>query len=208
MQILKRVFLVVAAPALLSGCAMFSAGGGEVTLPEHIKTVCVRPFTNTTQFFGLEDPLTQAVANEFIADGRLSYASSEAQANGVLIGEINTYLLQPVTYDTNFLVKEYKLTVRLNVKFMDQVTNTVIWQEPRLERDFQFFVETYPGGLSEYDARTRLWDLFSRDIVKRTIEGTGTETKVSTHKKAVESAPPEAPASPQVPPAISGPKPY
>src|SRR5208283_796379 len=106
-----------------------------------------------------------------------------------------------------FLVKEYKLTVRLSVKFVDQVTKTVIWQEPHLERDFQFFVETYPGGLSEADARTRIWDLFARDIVKRSIEGSTPAAKVSA-PKAVESAPPEAPASPQVPPTISGPKPY
>jgi len=192
---------------VLSGCAIRSAGGGTVTLPEHIKTVCVRPFTNTTQFFGLEDALTQAVTNEFIQDGRLSYVSNDTQANGVLTGEISGYLLQPISYDVNQLVQEYKLTVRLNVKFTDQVANTVIWEDPRLQQDFQFFVETRPGGLSEADARLRIWDLFSRDIVKRTIEGSTAAPRVP-ERKGAESAPSEAPASPQVPPPISGPQPY
>jgi hypothetical protein len=193
--------------AFLSGCAAFSAGGGAVTLPPHIKTLCVRPFANTTQFFGLEDALTQAIANEFIQDGRLAYVSNEPQANGVLIGEITGYLLQPVSYDASLIVQEYKLTVRLNVKFVDQATNTVVWEEPRLEQDFQFFVQTRPGGLSEADARLRIWDLFARDIVKRTIEGSGTAAGAAP-RKAEETTPSEAPASPQEPPVISGPRPY
>jgi hypothetical protein len=167
----------------------------------------VRPFTNTTQFFGLEDALTQAVTNEFIQDGRLSYVSSPAQANAVVTGEIGTYLLQPVSYDANQLVQEYKLTVRLNIKVADQVMSVPIWQDPSLSEDFQFFVETRPGGLSEADARLRVWDLFARDIVKRTIEGSGSDSKAS-ERKSPESVPPEAPASPQVPPSISGPRPY
>src|SRR5579862_2988827 len=107
----RRAFLwlLIGSLSALEGCAFWSTGGGLVTLPEHIKTVSVRPFTNTTQFFGLEDGLTSAVTNEFIQDGRLSYVSNEAQANGVLTGEINTYLLQPISYDANQLVQEYKL---------------------------------------------------------------------------------------------------
>ena len=191
----------------LSGCAMLSAGGGTVTLPEHVKTVCVRPFTNTTQFFGLEDALTQAVTNEFIQDGRLSYTSNQAQANALVTGEVIAYLLQPVSYDANQLVQEYKLTVRLKIKVADQVTDAPIWQDPGLVEDFQFFVETRPGGLSEADARLRVWDLFARDIVKRTIEGSGTNSTAS-ERKSQPNAPSEAPASPQVPPPISGPRPY
>jgi len=207
----RRLLIACGGGALLclAGCASSSSvyEPAPIILPQHIKKIAVRPFVNKTQFFGLEEKLWLAVTNEFIQDGRIAYTPKESDADGVVVGEIARYLLQPVSYDQNLVVREYKLTVLVNLKFIDRVTNTLLWEEPRMQEDFQFFVETQPGGLSEEEARLRIWDLFARDIVKRTIEGFGTVTGTSP-RKIEEDKPSQAPTSPQEPPSYPGPRPY
>ncbi len=208
MNILRHSkFLGVLGLLVLSGCAGSVYEPAPSILPPHIRKINVRPFANKTQFFGLEEKLWLGVTNEFIRDGRIATVSNESEADGVGVGEINRYILQPVSYDQNLVVQEYKLTVLVNLQFIDRVTNTLLWEEPRLEQNFQFFVETRPGGLSEEEARNKVWDLFSRDIVKRTIEGFGTVTGASPRKIEADK-PSQAPSTPQEPPSFPGPKPY
>lgn len=51
-----------------------------------------------------------------------------------------------------------------------------------MEQSYRYFVETQPGGMTEDAAREQLWDLFARDIVKRTIEGFGSVSGASERK--------------------------
>lgn len=203
---MKRVFrapALLAALALLPGCAGDLYQSKPLILPQHIKSIMVRPMINKTQFVGLEEKLSLEVYQEFIRDGRLPIVNDEADADGIVEGQIVRYIREPISYDAQNVAEEFKIWVLVNLRFIDRVANTVLWEEPRLEQTYRYFVETRPGGVTEEEAREQLWDLFARDIVKRTIEGFGSVSGASERKISdeVRPAPPAPPPGPfQVPP--------
>jgi hypothetical protein len=152
-------------------------------LPEHVKKIYIKPFANATNQFGLETKLTNAVIDEFLRDGRLSIVNSEEEADSVLIGEIKRYVLQPLTYDANMVARQYKLWVIVRVYLVDTQDDITLWNEPNME-GIQIYapVDTDPFGVTEEEARERVWDQLSRNIVKRTIKGFGAATSVSERK--------------------------
>ena len=141
-------------------------------LPQHIKKIHVRPFINRTEVFALEDRLTISVVDEFLNNGLYSIVN-ESQADGVLAGEIMRYILLPVQYDTQLVPTIYRMEVLLNLRFIDKTTNETIWQEPGLVQVYTYSASTLPGGMSEEQAREKLWQNFAKMIVKRTIDGFG-----------------------------------
>lgn len=191
------------AVAALAGCADLGdvRGPANVILPAHIGKIGLRTFENKTQYFGLEDRFRLKVEQEMIRDGRLAFSGTESDADGIVQGEIVNYIPQVVTYDANNQVLEYRLWVIINVSFLDRKENRVLWEEPRLEQSYRYFVETQVGGMTEEEARERVWDLFARDIVKRVVEGYGSVTGASEKKV------PEKPLPPQdilLPPPVDG----
>jgi hypothetical protein len=141
-------------------------------LPQHIKKIHVRPFINRTEVFALEDRLTISVVDEFLNNGQYSIVN-ENQADGVLAGEIMRYILLPVQYDTQLVPTVYRMEVLLTLRFIDKTTNETIWQEPGLVQVYTYSASTLPGGMSEEQAREKLWANFAKMIVKRTIQGFG-----------------------------------
>ncbi|MCX5783589.1 MAG: LptE family protein [Elusimicrobia bacterium] len=189
---MKQVTFLIAA-IFLAGC-----GGPEVVyrpypqvLPQHIKKLAVRPFVNRTEYFGLEDRLTVKVVDEFLRNGRYP-VSSEATADGVVVGEITRYILTPVQYNSAMVPTSYKLDVMLRVRFYDKAQNVYLWEEPALN-GFQFFsASTLPGGITEEQARDAVWSLLAKDIIKRTVEGFGSVTSESPRSRSdVQPAPPD-----------------
>lgn len=196
---------------LLTGCAGLSEYGSSQTfvLPPDVQKIGLRPFRNRTQFFGLEDKLRLRVEEEFIRDGRLPFVNHEAEADGVVEGEIVNYIRQVVTYDVNNQAQEYRLWVIMNVRFIGRASGDVLWEEPRMEQEYRYFVETAPGGRTEEEAREALWDLFARDIVKRTIEGFGSVTGASSRKVPKDTLPTsDAAPVPNSDPRTAPPSPY
>ncbi|HOW27264.1 MAG TPA: LptE family protein [Elusimicrobiota bacterium] len=186
---------------LLSGCGEDGYRPSAVILPNHIRNITLRPFTNRTQFFGLEEKLWLAVSREFIRDGRLPYVNDEKEADGIVIGEITRYIKEPISYDVNHVAEEYKIWILITLKFYDRANNVALWEEPNMEQIYRYFVETKPGGMTEEEAREIVWDLFARDIVKRTIDGFGTvmgasERRISSEKPKPAKKPFQVPPSP------------
>src|SRR6266700_1749140 len=99
---------------MLTGCQKYYYNPAPQVLPNYIQRLAVRPFANHTQQYGLEDKLTLAVQNEFNRDGRYSI-TSEDQADGVVIGDITRYILEPLSYDVNHVPIQYKLWILFDV---------------------------------------------------------------------------------------------
>ena len=129
---------------VLAGCTSPYTPAPQI-LPSHIKKIYVRPFVNNTTQYGLEEKLTLRVVDELLRDGRLILVNNEADADGILAGEIEKYILQPLTYDENMVVEQYKLWVILNVHFIDKANNVILWSEPNLEGIQIFYDATRPG---------------------------------------------------------------
>jgi len=179
----SSLFLLTVYCSLLTviGCSSPYSPAPQI-LPAHIKKIAIRPFVNNTTQYGLEEKLTLRVINEFVRDGRLQVVNKEEDADGVVGADINRYILQPLTYDKNLVTQQWKLWVLLNVYFIDRVNNVTLWTEPNMEGIQIYYDVSQPGGITEEEARTMMWDNLSADIVKRTVEGFGSVQTPSDNK--------------------------
>ncbi|MBI5573847.1 MAG: LptE family protein [Elusimicrobia bacterium] len=167
-------------PAFI-GCSSAPYTPAPQVLPQNIRKVAIETFKNSTVYYGMEEKLTLAATNEFIRDGRLEVVNPQ-EADGILRGEITRYVLEPLTYDENHVVKEYKLWILVDIMLVDRLKNEVVWQEKNLEGNYRFFVSNIPGGITEEEAREIIWEKLARAILKRTIEGFGAVTGISEKK--------------------------
>ncbi len=171
--------IAVLSSFLLNACSRYFLNAPS-QLPPYIHTIAIRPFTNHTQQYGLEDKLTLAVQAEFDRDGRYQIAS-EGHADGIVSGDITRYTLEPLSYDSNHVPTEYRLWVLVNVSFYDKVNSHTLWNEPEMMGELRYFVASsgLAGSMSEDEARQTIWDNLSRDIRTRTMEGSGGAAKES-----------------------------
>ena len=186
---IKKYLLPVAAAALAAcSTADITYRPAEQKLPQHIKRIAVRPFTNKTPQFGLEEKLTLKTIDEFLKDGEYSIAQENA-AQGVIVAEISHYILTPIQYDVNLVPTVYKLNVLVSVRFLDRDANRYLWEEPALQAVKMYSASTLPGGMTEEQARESLWEILAKNIVTRTVKGFGSTTSAS-QKKIPQDQPP------------------
>ena len=177
---MKNRIIIFAAALAITGCAGtgISYKPAEQKMPQYIKKIAVRPFMNKTPQFGLEEKLMLKTINEFLKNGEYS-VTPESSADGVLVGEISNYILTPIQYDVNLVPTVYKINVVAVVRLLDKAYNRYLWEEPALQVTKIYSASTLPGGLSEEQAREALWEILSKAIVRRTVEGFGSVTSVS-----------------------------
>ncbi|MBI2385982.1 MAG: hypothetical protein HYV14_08205 [Elusimicrobia bacterium] len=175
-------------------------------LPQHVQRLALRPIVNKTQQFGLEDKLLLRVRDEFLRDGRYPLVP-EPESQGIVWITISRYILTAVQYDATQIATAYKLRILVDLQFVDKSTNQIIWEEKNLEGILSFPAQTLRGGLTEEQAREQIWDILSRNIVKRVVEGFGSVTG-TTERRITGDAPSTQPAAkPEEPlkPVISNP---
>ncbi|WP_424245745.1 hypothetical protein Dip510_000682 [Elusimicrobium posterum] len=178
---MKKTLPLICALLLTVACTNAVYKPYTQTMPQHINKVAVRPFINNTEVFALEDKLTLRLNDEFLKDGYYDLVR-ENDADGVIIGQIMRYHLVPMQYDTQMIPTTYRMEVRLNVRFLDRASDTVIWEEPSIISTYIYSAVTLPGGMTEEQAREQLWDRLSKDIVKRTTAGFGSIWSESKRK--------------------------
>ena len=120
--------------AAIAGCGYSFRGN----LPEHIQTVAVPVFANKTGEPRIESLLTNGVVEAFSTNGRLRVVKRE-EADAVLEGEVIGYSVQSISYDSQANVRQYRLTVTMNLKLLDMTKSTVLFEEHGLSEkaDFQ-----------------------------------------------------------------------
>jgi hypothetical protein len=199
---IKRLLPVIL--LTFTACATDDGGSSGVVykpssqlLPQHIKSLSIRPITNKTQQFGLEDKLTLRIRDEFLRDGRYPVVP-EDQSHGVVVVTITRYILVPTQFDSVLTPIAYKLRVLADLDFVDRHSNTILWREPNLEGIQSYTAQTLSGGITEEQARELIWDVLARDIVKRTIEGFGAATGRSSRDVSPRRPPTEG--TPALPP--------
>ena len=116
--------LVVLAAAVLSAGCGYSLRGN---LPDHLKTVAVPIFVNRTPVPAVENFLTNAIVNAFSTNGRLRVTTVD-RADAILEGEITSYYLQSIAYDSTANIRQYRLTITLNLRFRDVRRNETLFQ--------------------------------------------------------------------------------
>ena len=121
----------------VAGCGYSFHGN----LPEHIKTVAVPVFTNKTGEPAVENFITGAVVEAFSTDGRLRVVRRE-EADALLEGEVITYAVESIAYDSQANVRQYRLLITMNLRFHDLRRNTVLFEEHGLREKADFQVQS------------------------------------------------------------------
>ncbi|MBI4335635.1 MAG: LptE family protein, partial [Candidatus Omnitrophica bacterium] len=121
-----------------SGCGYTT----KSLLPPHIKTVYVENFKNGIDIAaeqsnkrpyrlyspGIENEITRLIIDRFIFDGNLRVVKDPEGADSILSGELTEYIKEPLRYDDNQAVTEFRIRVVASVKFFDKREERVIWQ--------------------------------------------------------------------------------
>ena len=179
MKIKLGFFAIFGIILCLSGCGYTT----KTLLPEHIKTIYIDNFKNSINIAaeitnkrpyklyspGLENQVTRAIADRFTFDGNLKVVKSREEADAVLSGELLEYTKEPLRYDQNDEVTEYRVRVVVSVKFLDLKDNKIIWQDGQFggesnQRTEGSLVKTEQAAIDE-----AVTDL-ARRVIEKTIE--------------------------------------
>jgi outer membrane lipopolysaccharide assembly protein LptE/RlpB len=134
--------LALAAVALTAAGCGYSLRGN---LPAHVKTIAIPIFLNRTPVPAVENFLTNAVVNAFSTNGRLRVTTVE-RADSILDGVITNYNLTSIAYDAAANIRQFRLTVTLDLKFRDVRRNEVLFQRLNYSDRADFAV---PGTVAE-----------------------------------------------------------
>lgn len=134
-QVLLTVFLVLVVSAL-SGCYSFTAS----TLPSHIKTVNIHE---------VEDKTMDAVLANNIRTGVVDMFKKNAGGVRIINGDANSdfhiallsYTNKPENYNSNSDVETYRVTIRVSVKFYDNVKERIIYEAKSLSAEGVYDVQ-------------------------------------------------------------------
>ena len=116
----------------------------------------------------MEADLTNAVISRYQFTGLLRPSSAE-RADSRLEGELLAFRRDPLRYDASQQVEEWRLNIVVNLRFFDQTTNTLLWQELGLTGDTTYFA-LGARAESEATALSRATTDLARRIVERSVE--------------------------------------
>lgn len=117
----------------------------------------------------VESEVTRAVINKYLFDGNLKPVSA-ANADLVLNGEVVEFRRDPMRYDENDNVLEYRVSLKVNLKMIDRKNNdAVLWEENGFTGIADYFVSGQ-SAKSESAAVTESIQDLARRIVERSVE--------------------------------------
>ena len=163
---------------LVGGCGYTTRPG----LASHLRTIYVKPFTNKIDVtrltsgserfpiyrHGMEVSLTNAVINRYQFTGLLRPASAE-RADCRLEGEVVDFRRDALRYNASQQVEEWRLNIVVNLRFFDQTTQQLLWEETGFTGDTTYFA-LGANAESESAALDRAVTDLTRRIVEQTVE--------------------------------------
>jgi hypothetical protein len=161
------------------------AGCGYTTrsmISNKFKTIYVTPFVNKVDITNeaytsdkykiyrpmLETDITKSVINKYLFDGNLKPVKEES-ADLILKGELIDFRKDPLRYDENDVVTEYRVNIVVNISLWDRKEDKMVWEERGFTGDTSYFTSGTQAK-SEATAITDALTDLSRRIVERTVE--------------------------------------
>ena len=153
----------------LAGCGVYGTTPGQ--LPGHIKTISIPTFENLTTQVGLDQEVTQAIVDRFVADNNLRVVD-ENDANAVLSGAVTRYSNAIFGFTGNVEAEQYRVTVTISVRMFDKVKNREIWKDEGLSRTSNYYVVEVAGqpAQDETTGRNRAIQKLVDEVISRTVD--------------------------------------
>jgi hypothetical protein len=121
---------------LLAGCYSFTAS----TLPSHIKTVHIHEVEDKTLDPVLANDIHTAVVEMFKKNaGGIRLVNENANADFEMT--LLSYTNKPENYNSNSDVETYRVTIRVSVKFYDNVKDRIIYESKSLSADGTYDIQ-------------------------------------------------------------------
>ncbi|MFA5144739.1 MAG: LptE family protein [Candidatus Omnitrophota bacterium] len=180
-----RNLKIIAFSLWFSVCGLGLTGCGYTTrsmISDNFKTIYVTPFINKVDITNeaytqnkyriyrpmIETDITRSVTNKFLFDGNLRPVKEES-ADVVLKGEITEFRRDPLRYDSNDVVAEYRINLVVNISLQDKKENKLLWQENNFIGDTTYFTSGIQAKTEDAAVKDALDDL-ARRIVERAVE--------------------------------------
>lgn len=167
-----RSSLFLFAFLLLSTCACgYRLAGKATAIPENIDSIAIPIFVNKTPKYRLEQRLTSAVVNEFIARTRYRVTPDPQSAKAVLTGEVTEFTSTPVIF-AGAAGSTFLISVRMKVLLRDTTTKKLLFENNNFYFREEFEISRDPKGFfpEEGPAMDRLAKEFSRTLVSSILE--------------------------------------
>lgn len=127
---MKRFLLLAWVSLFTLGCYSFTAS----TLPSHIHTVKIADIDNKTLDPVLGNDIQTAILELFRKNaGRVRVVNGEADADFELT--LLSYTNKPENFNSSSEVETYRVTLRVGVRFFDNVSQKMIYESKSLSAD-------------------------------------------------------------------------
>ncbi len=172
------VMVCVLLPVLAGGCGFTTRS----MISDEYRTIYVSPFANKIDITReadaaskyriyrpmLETDVTRIVSNKYLFDGNLKPVPQE-EADVILKGELVDFRKDPLRYDDNNEVSEYRVNLVVNISLYNRKTDKLVWSE----NGFTGYVSYFTSGAQakpEITAINGALDDLARRVVERTVE--------------------------------------
>ena len=163
---------VLALAFVLTSCGYGLVGTGSILDPS-IHTLYVPTFVNRTTRVGLEQLVTQSVADEFVSRGRLKLVNDPKGADIILHGSMDTFNLAPVGFDQG-RATQYQISITSNIELLDhRKDDKILWKNDqyRFVANYQVNLQTTDTFDQETRAITEIAQKFAQSLVANLLEG-------------------------------------
>ena len=149
---MKKTFLLLIVLIFASGCVwMYSVRPG--TIPPHIKNVAISETENTTAEFNLGQEFTMMLINRMQMDNLLPLSDASV-AHSVIYTTLRNIQDAIYSYDETEIVKEYRLSLRLEFRWYDQLNDKNIMEKTLSDHEI-YYSDQFNRSLSPNDQVTR-----------------------------------------------------
>jgi hypothetical protein len=157
--------------ALSSGACGYRLAGKASAIPANVDSIAIPIFVNNTTKYRLEQRLTAAVVDEFIARTRYRVVPDPGAAKALLSGEVTEFTSTPVIFaggaGSTFLV-----TVRMRISLKDLSTKKLLFENENFyfREEFEISRGSQEFFPEEGPALDRLAKEVSRTLVSSILE--------------------------------------
>lgn len=160
----------------LCGLFVFSGCGytNKSQLPSDLRRIHVPTFKNSmnisstfTYEAGLESKITNAIISRLIFDGNLKVVDSPKEADLLLLGEIKRYEQEPIGFNSDEGVREFRLFIVTKLTLKNLHTNEDMWVEDEFCASSQYFTADITNQQS---ATNRAAQTLATYVVNRIVE--------------------------------------
>ena len=154
----------------MTACGYQVTGLKSTNLPQHIHTLAIPVFENTSAEPTVQRSFTEVLRRSFINDGRLQLAG-EGRADLVLKGTLTGYSVRAVAFDANDVATEYWVYLDVTVKATDRTEGTVhLDQKLQTRWDYRASGSVISSEVSRQEALSQAYRELSERLVSLLLD--------------------------------------